>query len=276
MQALVQKLDTFLVALATLHPHIVKVWSYSKRMKNVMLSKALSLSLIIGTLAQGVGLMSPMHLLNAATPAKAFPDSRYIKTWNEVAKDWGKIKSGTDLDKASKKLKIGFNKAFQETDRKFWLSQMIQVQDMPLLKQDGDNFEFWSEGFKEKLFSFKVDGDKYIFENAAFVYSANESLEVNLQKLKAAVEAKKVSYFDWAFIPKAEASIWWAIGGALATFLVIRTFQTKGDNFRAAGDKFSEAGQELKNGNLGSSVVKGVDGVFKPILYNEKSEDKKH
>lgn len=244
-------------------------------MKNVLLSKALSLSLIIVTLAQGIGLMSPIHFSHAATPLKNFPDARYVKTWNEVAKDWGKIKSGSDLDKAAKKLKMGFNKAFLDTDRKFWLSQMIQVQDMPLLKQDGDNFEFWSEGFKEKLFSFKVEGDKYIFENAAFVYSANESLESNLQKLKAAVEAQKVSYLDWMLLPKAEASIWWALGGALLTFVAIRTFQTKGDNFRAAGDKFGEAGQELKDGNLGSSVVKGVDGVFKPILYNEKNE-KKH
>jgi len=245
-------------------------------MKNVIVSKALSLSLIIGTLAQGVGLMSPMHFLNAATPIKTFPDARYVKNWNAVAKDWGKIKSGTDLDKASKKLKIGFNKAFQDTDRKFWLSQMIQVQDLPLLKQDGDNLEFWSADFSKKLLSFKVEGDKYIFENAAFVYSANESLEVNMQNLKAAVEAKKVSYLDWAFIPKAEASIWWALGGALLTFVVIRTFQTKGDNFKAAGDKFNEAGQELKDGNVGSSAVKAVDGVFKPILYNEKSEEKKH
>lgn len=242
-------------------------------MRQFIVTQSLSFSLIVTTLAQGVGLMAPSHYLKANTTQKTFPEARYIKTWNEVAANWGKVKSGADVDRAAKKLNLSFNKAFEDTDRKFWISYMIQVQDLAFLKQDGDSYEFWSPGFKEKLLSFKTDNDKYLFEKGVFVYKATESLETNLQRLKKVVDVTEVSFLDRFFLPRAEAdsSVWWAVGGAFATFLIVRTVQTRGDNFRAAGVKRAQAHDQLHQGNLGSSAVRATDAVFTPFLYNENN-----
>ena len=212
---------------------------------------------------QGFGLLSPMQYLNAGAVAKDFPDASYIKIWNQEASKWPKIKSGSDLDRAAKKLKVGFNSRFDDTDRRFWFSYMIQIQEMPHLKQAGDTYEFWSPNNKEKLLGFKVEGEKYTFEGGSFVYNKEESLEKNFVRLKKVLRKNEVSFFESFFLPRAQAGgfPWLAIGAAALTFIVVRGFQTDWQNFKSAGDKHQLAKDELKKGNIGDAAKNDLNAV---------------
>lgn len=247
----------------------------SKLMKNLFLKKTFSFTMILAFFAQTVGVVAPSHYAVGAEQAKSFPDAAYIKTWNEVASKWESIKSGADLDRAAKKLKVGYNQRFYDQDKKFWLSYMIQSTTLAHLTQNGDSFEFWSNDKKQKLLSFKVDGNKYIFENGEFVYNDSESLEKNFARLKSIVLTTKVSLLESIFIPRAHAdgSIWWAIGGAILAFVVVRGFQTNWGNFREARSEHMKARHDLKEGDFGDAT-KHLINVPGKLLMGDGKNDK--